>query len=277
MSNEEGIKERLEEQEKQALNEQQIDEWIDQLKSIKNELENPVVNLSKVNEKKKLEKRIKQLQKHLEDADVSAERYIETIQNLNTKIKEIGNETDILRTQIRESKIAMRDLENTKTSLQKQIAELKEKNESLKKQLNKSRPVESTATTGDSTIVESISRKNRIANTIRKRKEENKQALIRIQRIMRETEEEIKIEQERIAKLQQERDRRKIERERQQIKDADREAVKKAEQHTYENITGKPDYLERIKEIELSINSQSVEDNYRSLADELDELGELYD
>ena len=159
MSNEEGIKERLEEQEKQALNEQQIDEWIDQLKSIKNELENPVVNLSKVNEKKKLEKRIKQLQKHLEDADVSAERYIETIQNLNTKIKEIGNETDILRTQIRESKIAMRDLENTKTSLQKQIAELKEKNESLKKQLNKSRPVESTATTGDSTIVESISRK----------------------------------------------------------------------------------------------------------------------
>ena len=94
---------------------------------------------------------------------------------------------------------------------------------------------------------------------------------------MRETEEEIKIEQERIAKLQQERDRRKRERERQQIKDADREAVKKAEQHTYENITGKPDYLERIKEIELSINSQSVEDNYRSLADELDELGELYD
>ena len=273
-----GISDRLDEQKNQALNEQQIAEWVGELESIKNELEKPELdNLSKVNEKKKLEKRIKQLQKHLEDADVSEERYIETIQNLNTKIKEIGNETYLLRLQINESKIAMRDLENTKTSLQKQIAELKEKNESLKKQLNESRPVESTATTGDSTTVESISRKNRIANTIRKRKEENKQALIRIQRIMRETEEEIKIEQERIAKLQQERDRRKIERERQQIKDEDREAGKKAEQHTYENITGKPDYLERIKEIELSINSQSVEDNYRSLADELDELGEFYD
>ena len=271
-----GISDRLEEQKNQALNEQQIAEWVGELESIKNELENPELdNLSKVNEKKKLEKRIKQLQKHLEDADVSEERYIETIQKLKRQINEFDRETELLRTQIRESKVVERYLEEQEKVLKKKIAKLEEDNKSLQEELNISRDAlreEKSKSTEDSTPKDMISRKNDLANTIRESiresKEKNEKALIRLKRDMKRKKKEKEKLEKRIAKLQQESRDREMEIERQHIKDANREAGKKAEPHTYESVTGKPDYLEKIKEIELSIKS------VRSLADELlrDEL-----
>ena len=44
------------------------------------------------------------MQTFLQEADETEERNIERIQNLNTKIKEIGNETYLLRTQIENQK-----------------------------------------------------------------------------------------------------------------------------------------------------------------------------
>lgn len=266
-----GISDRLEEQKNQALTEQQITEWVGELESIKNELENPKLdNLSKVNEKKKLEKRIKQLQKHLEDADVSEEQYIETIQNLKRQINEFDIETELLRTQIRESKVAERYLEEQEKVLKKQIAKLEEDNKSLQQQLNISRDAlreEKSKSTEDSTPKDMISRENDLANTIRKRIKENKERKKRLERDRKRKEKQMEIQQERIAKLQQESREREIERERQQIKDAKREAGEKAEPHTYESITGKSDYLEKIKEIELSIKSKSLAEEL--LRDEL--------
>lgn len=268
------ISDRLEEQENQALNEQQIAEWVSELESIKNELENPdLVNLGEVNEMNILKKRIKRLQEHLEDADVTAEHHIETIQNLKRQINEFDIETELLRTQIRESKVVMRYLEEQEKVLKEQIAKLEEDNKSLQEQLNISRvarPEEETESTGDSTPKDMISRKNDLANTIRERINENKKIKQRLERDRKRKEKQMEIQQERIAKLQQESREREIERERQEIEDAKREAGKKTEPHTYESLTENP-YLERIKEIELNIKSQLVED--RSLADELAEFG----
>lgn len=273
------ISERLEEQEKQALNEQQISEWVDKLESIKNELENPdLVNLGEVNEKKKLKKRIERLQEHLENADVMEEHHIETIQKLKRQIKEFGNETYLLRRAKINSEMVTRHLEEQEKKLKEQIAELEEDNKSLQQQLNISRDAlrqekskstgDSTATTGDSTPKDMIPSENDLANIIRKRKEEREEAQKRLEGNIKRQKKEKEILEERIAKLQQERQTQTDRRERQEIEDAKREAGKKEEPHTYENITGKPDYLEKIKEIELSIKS------VRSLADEFlrDEL-----
>ena len=207
-----GISDRLEEQKNQALNEQQIAEWVGELESIKNELEKPELdNLSKVNEKKKLEKRIKQLQNHLEDADVSEERYIETIQNLKRQINEFDIETELLRTQIRESKVAERYLEEQEKVLKKKIAKLEEDNKSLQEELNISRDElreEKSKSTEDSTPKDMISRKNDLANTIRESiresKEKNEKALIRLKRNMKIKKKEKEKLEKRIAKLQQE-------------------------------------------------------------------------
>ena len=223
-----------------------------------------------MNKKNILEKRIKRLQEHLEDADVTQERYVGTIQNLKRQINEFDIETELLRTQIRESKVVERYLEEQEKVLKKKIAELEEENKSLQEELNISRDAlreEESASTGDSTPKEMISRKNDLANTIRERKEKNEKALIRLKRDMKRKKKAVEKAKEEIAKLQQESREREIERERQQIKDANREAGKKAEPHTYESLTGKPDYLEKIKEIELSIKSKSLAEEF--LRDEL--------
>ena len=283
-----GISERLGEQKDQALNEQQIDEWIDQLESIKHELEEPELdNLSKVNEKKQLKKRIERLQKHLENADVMEEQHIETIQKLKRQIKEFGNETYLLRRAKINSEMVTRHLEEEEKKLKEQIAELEKKNKSLQKKLRQEKSKstgDSTATTGDSTATtwdstpkDMILSENDLTNIIRKRKEEREEAQKRLEgNIKRQKKEKEKLEK-RIAKLQQEsRDRFKLEEERRIAEENKRfKNTHRDQEHTFENITGKPDYLERIKEIELSINSQSVEDNYRSLADEIGGLDEL--
>ena len=276
------VDERLNTLSEEAIEAQRYDDMISELGDISEELkktesENPTTEKEKrkqANKINNLEKRIKLLQTFLQEADETEERNIERIQNLNTKIKEIGNETYLLRTQIRESKAVERDLENTKTSLQKQIAELEEKNKLLQEELNISRDAlrkEESESTGDSTTDESISRENDLANTIRKRIKENKERKQTLERDMERKKEEKEILEERIAKLEEEsRDRFRLEERRRIAEENIRvKNIPRVQQHTYESLTENPvqiNLLEEIKKIELNIKLQ------QSLADELAEF-----